>query len=238
VAAPVEVAPPPKLPCPTCMPTSPAICWQCVGSVGSGQYERGGATLSSGSAAESGGGGSRVVLCHCLALWASCRIGAAWHHWHLHGVGLAGAWVWGSVTTCPAWSGPGWCRGHWCGLAAPRNIEVIAASGDAVYLRPWGQLGRVLYPGTSSRGCCGLVCHVSCVMVACCHGLGFCVTWRLGWVSASMAGATNNTPHRSPPGGASPVVSYMPHISQMRGKGCGDSSVSFGAFGTCQTMRS
>jgi hypothetical protein len=46
----------------------------------------------------------------------------------------------------------------------------------------------------------------------------------------------NDTPHRSPPGGVSPVIcstlviSYIPHIPQMRGKGCGDSSVSFDVF--------
>jgi hypothetical protein len=76
-AALVEVAPPPKLPCPTCVPTSPANCWQCVGSAGSGRYEHGGATASGGSAAESGGGGSGAVLCCCLALWAGCCVGAA-----------------------------------------------------------------------------------------------------------------------------------------------------------------
>jgi hypothetical protein len=52
------------------------------------------------------------------------------HCWHLHGVGLAGAWVWGAVGTCPVWSGPGWCSGHWCGLAMPRNVEVTAVSGN------------------------------------------------------------------------------------------------------------
>jgi hypothetical protein len=99
------------------------------------------------------------------------------HHWHLHGVGLAGAWVWGTVATCPVWSGPGWCSGHWCGLATPRNIEVTAASGDAACLGPWGQLGCVLCPGTSGGGCHGLVCCVSCVVVpgASCGGL-------LSWV--------------------------------------------------------
>jgi hypothetical protein len=81
------------------------------------------------------------------------------HRRQLHGVGLAGAWVWGDVVTCPAWSGPGWCRGHWCDLAAPRNIEKTAASGDATCLGPWGQLCCVLCPGTSSGGCCGFVCR-------------------------------------------------------------------------------
>jgi hypothetical protein len=76
-AALVKVAPPPKLLCPTCTPTSPANCWRCVGSAGSGQYEQGGATASGGSATESGGGGSEVVLCCCLALWASCCVRAA-----------------------------------------------------------------------------------------------------------------------------------------------------------------
>jgi hypothetical protein len=88
------------------------------------------------------------------------------HRRHLHGVGLAGAWVWGAVMTCPVWSGPGWCRGHWCGLAAPRNVEVTAASGDAACPGPWGQLGRVLYPGTSGGACRSLVFGVLCVM--CC----------------------------------------------------------------------
>jgi hypothetical protein len=173
--------------------------------------------------------------------------------WHLHGVGLAGAWVWGAVASWPVWSGPGWCSGHWCGLALPRNVEVTAASGDAACLGLWGQLRCVLCPGTSGGGCCGMVCCVLCVV---CRGtwgrlpwlavVGWgSVTWQLGGVSASMARVcANNTPCGSPPGGVSPVVcstpvvSYMPHIPQMRGKGCGDSSVSFGAFGTCQTTRS
>jgi hypothetical protein len=88
------------------------------------------------------------------------------HRWHLHGVGLAGAWVWGTVATCPVWSGPGWCSGHWCGLAVPRNVEMTAVSGA------W-QLGHLLCPGTSGRGCCGLACCVLCVVVpgAGCGGL-------------------------------------------------------------------
>jgi hypothetical protein len=92
------------------------------------------------------------------------------HHRHWHGVGLAGAWVWGAIVTCPVWSGPGWCSGHWCGLAAPTNVEVAAASGDAACLGLWGQLGCVLCPRTSGGG---LVCRVSCVVVpgAGCSGL-------------------------------------------------------------------
>jgi hypothetical protein len=99
VAALVEVALPPELLCPTCTPTSPANCWRCVGSTGSGWYECGGATTSGGSAAESGGGGSGVVLCCCLVLWASCCIRAAWHR-NGRGAPLA-----------LAWGGPGWCMG-------------------------------------------------------------------------------------------------------------------------------
>jgi hypothetical protein len=76
-AALVKVALPPKLPCPTCAPTSPANCWQCVGSTGSGWYESGGATVSGGSATKAGGGGSGAVMCCCLVLWAGCRVGAA-----------------------------------------------------------------------------------------------------------------------------------------------------------------
>jgi hypothetical protein len=99
------------------------------------------------------------------------------HRQHLHGVGLAGAWVWGTVTTWPAWSGPGWCSGDWCGLALPRNIEVTAMSGDVACLGPWGQLGYVVCHMTSSGGCHGLVCCVLCVMVpgVSCGGL-------LSWV--------------------------------------------------------
>jgi hypothetical protein len=98
------------------------------------------------------------------------------HRRHLHGVGLAGAWVWGAVATWPAWSGPGWCSGHWCGLALPRNVEVTAALGDTVCLGPWEQLGRVLCPGTSSGGCHGMVCCVLCVVC--------CGTWgRLWWLA-------------------------------------------------------
>jgi hypothetical protein len=111
-----------------------------------------------------------VALC-CGPAFASGLHGTGMgmgHRRHLHGVGLAGAcaWVWGAIATCPAWSGPGWCRGHWCGLAAPRNIEVTATTGDAACLGPWGQLGHVLYPGTSGRACRSLVCRVSCVVVA------------------------------------------------------------------------
>jgi hypothetical protein len=41
----------------------------------------------------------------------------------------------------------------------------MAALGDAACLGPWGQLGRLLCPGTSGRGCRGLACRVSCVVV-------------------------------------------------------------------------
>jgi hypothetical protein len=158
------VAQPPKLPCPTCVPTLPANCWQCVGSTGSGQ--------SGGGAA----GQCCVVAVCCGPAVTSGLHGMGMgvrHRWHLHRVGLAGAWVWGAIVTCPAWSEPGWCSGHWCGLATPRNIGVTAVSGDVACLGPWGQLGHLLCPGTSGKGCCGLVCHVSCVMVpgAGCGGL-------------------------------------------------------------------
>jgi hypothetical protein len=68
------------------------------------------------------------------------------HRWHLQGVGLGGAWVWGAIAACPVWSEPGWCSGHWCGLATPRNIEVTAALGDTACLGPWGQWGCMLCP--------------------------------------------------------------------------------------------
>jgi hypothetical protein len=42
---------------------------------------------------------------------------------------------------------------------------MTAMSGDAACLGPWGQLGRLLCPGTSGGGCCGLVCCVLCVVV-------------------------------------------------------------------------
>jgi hypothetical protein len=42
---------------------------------------------------------------------------------------------------------------------------MTAASGDAVCPGPWGQLGRLLCPGTSGGGCRGLACRVSCVVV-------------------------------------------------------------------------
>jgi hypothetical protein len=115
--------------------------------------------------------GSAVSL-PCVVGRLLCQVG---HRRHLHGVGLAGAWVWGAVATFPVWSGPGWCSGHWCGLAVPKNIEVTAALGDVACLGPWGQLGSLLCPRTrtSGRGCHGLVCCVSCVMVpgAGCGGL-------------------------------------------------------------------
>jgi hypothetical protein len=80
VAALVLVAPPPKLPCPTHVPTLPANCWWCVGSVASGQYEQGGVAM----------------------------------------------------------------------LAVPGSIEVTVVLGDMVCLGLWGQLGCVLYPGTTA----------------------------------------------------------------------------------------
>jgi hypothetical protein len=66
------------------------------------------------------------------------------HCRHLHGVGLAGA-----VGT---------------GVALP-HLGMTAMSGDMACLGPWGQLGRVLCSRTSSRGCCGFVCCVLCVVV-------------------------------------------------------------------------
>jgi hypothetical protein len=78
---------------------------------------------------------------------------------------LVGAWVWGAVVTCPVWSGPGWCSGHWCGLAVPRNVEMTAVSGDTACLGLWGQLGHVLCSRTSGGGCRGLVCRVLHVVV-------------------------------------------------------------------------
>jgi hypothetical protein len=137
---------------PVVLPPSPgvgAVGWCCV------------VALCCGLAVASGLHGTGMGMGHCQ---------------HLHGVGLVGAWVWGGAATCPVWSGPGWCSGHWCG------VEVTAASGDVACLGPWGQLGCVLCPGTSSGGCHGSVC---CVL----WYLGFCVTWWLGWVSVSMAGA-------------------------------------------------
>jgi hypothetical protein len=49
-------------------------------------------------------------------------------------------------------------------------------------------------------------------------------------------GRANDAPRGSPPGGVSPVVSstpvmsYTPHIPQMRGKGSGDGSMLFDVF--------
>jgi hypothetical protein len=83
-------------------------------------------------------------------------------------------WVWGTVGTCPVWSGPGWCRGHWCDLGAPRNIEKTAALGDAACLGPWGQLGRVLGPVAEAV-------VVLCVMVLCVVCCGTC--GRLWWLA-------------------------------------------------------
>jgi hypothetical protein len=109
----IKVALPPELPCPTCMPTSPANCWWCVGSAGSGWYEHRGATVSDGSATESRVGA--VGQCCVLALCCGPAVASGLHgtgmgmghHWHLHGVGLAGAWVWGATAIWPVWSGPG-----------------------------------------------------------------------------------------------------------------------------------
>jgi hypothetical protein len=112
VAALVKVAPPPNLPCPTCAPTSPANCWWCVGSAGSGWYEQGGVTASGGSAAKSGGGGSGAVLCCCLVLWASCHVRAAWHG---NGHGALSALAWG---------GPGWCMGVGSPLPVHRGASL------------------------------------------------------------------------------------------------------------------
>jgi hypothetical protein len=122
-AAPVEVAPPPELPCPTCTPTLPAIFWQCVGSAGSGWYECRGATSSGGSAAESGGGGSRAVLCCCLALWAGCCVRAAWHG---NGCGALLALAWG---------GPGWRMG----VGSCRNLPCMEWA--------WLVQGLLVWPG-------------------------------------------------------------------------------------------
>jgi hypothetical protein len=125
------------------------------------------------------------------------------HRQHLHGVGLAGAWVWGTIATCPAWSGPGCCRGHWCDLAAPRNIEKTATSGDTACLGLWGQLGRVPGPAAEAVVVLCFMCRVSwylqLVAVACCCGLGFCVMWRLRWVSVNMAGACKRRTSRVSP---------------------------------------
>jgi hypothetical protein len=119
----------------------------------------------------------------CMTLdWAWGTVGTCM------GWAWLGAWVWGTVATCPAWSGPGWCSGHWCGLATPRK----AASGDVACLGLWGQLGCVLCPRTSGRGCCGLVCHVSCVVVpgAGCGGL---LLWV--WVLYDMAAQVGQRKH-------------------------------------------
>jgi hypothetical protein len=83
--------------------------------VGSGQYECRGATASGGSATESGGGGSRAVLCRCLVLWAGCCVGwgtvgtyMGWA-WLVHGCGepsrlsLRGVGLAGAVGTGMAW---------------------------------------------------------------------------------------------------------------------------------------
>jgi hypothetical protein len=117
-AALVKVAPPPKLPCPTCAPTSPANCWWCVGSAGSARYECGGVTASGGSAAKSGGGGSRVVLCCCLALWAGCHVG------------------WGTVGTCMGWA---WLV-HGCGELSQLSLHGVGLAGAVSTGMAWPRL--------------------------------------------------------------------------------------------------
>jgi hypothetical protein len=182
-AALVEVAPPPEHPNSHVLPAR-QHCQQIAGGVWAARVV---GSMSAGvqprpvvlllSPGVGAAGRCCVVALHCGPAVASglhdTGLGVG-HRRHLHGVGLAGAWVWGAVGTCPAWSGPGWCRGHWCDLAAPRNIEKTAALGDTACLGPWGQSGCVLCPGTSGRG---LVCRVSCVVVpgASCSGL-------LSWV--------------------------------------------------------
>jgi hypothetical protein len=136
------------------------------------------------------------------------------HRQHLHGVGLAGAWVWGGITTCPVWSGPGWCSGHWCGLATPRNIEVTAVSGDTACLGLWEV--RVLCPGTSSRGCHGLVCCVLCVVVPGAGRSGL-LLWvgvlcdMVAWVGQCEHGRGTRTMHLAGlPLVGSPLLSVAP----------------------------
>jgi hypothetical protein len=167
VAALVEVAPPPELlnscvlpACQHCQQIAGSV-WavQVMGSMSAGVQLRPVVLLLSPGVGAAGQCCVVALCCGPAVVSGLHDTGMGMGHcWHLHGVGLAGAWVWGAVGTCPVWSGPGWCSGHWRGLAAPRNVEVTAVSGDMACLGPWGQLGCELCPGTSGGGCHGLVC--------------------------------------------------------------------------------
>jgi hypothetical protein len=109
--------------------------------------------------------------------------------------------------------------------------------------RVWGY---VLYPGTSGGACRSLVCRVSCVVVAGAGRSGLLlwvgvlcdVAARVGQCEHGGGVRERHTSWVSPVVCSTPVVSYMPHMPRMRGKGWGDDSTLFGPFGTCQTTRS
>jgi hypothetical protein len=151
---------PPKLPCPTCAPTLPANCWQCVGSTGSGWYERRGATAS-------GGGGSRVVLCCCLALWAGCRVGAAWHG---NGCGTLSALAWGGPGLC---MGVGSCHNLPSMSGAVGAVGPCAMSQDQQQRLSWFGVSCVVCHGTWGWSqWLGVLCGMAAQVGQCKHGRG------------------------------------------------------------------
>jgi hypothetical protein len=128
-------------------------------------------------------------------------------------------WAWGTVGTCMGWA---WLV-HGCGeplRLALCGVGLAGAGGTGV---TWPRLGtlkrqpcwvmqRVWGRGGSLAVCCvpGPVAEAWCVMccvswylgpvaVACCHGLGFCVMWQLGWVSENMAGVCKRRTSRVSP---------------------------------------